>query len=313
MIALRDLLAAYERGATRPLEPRPDRPPYEALLPSEHAGLRSLPGVLRTQWAALREVLRRRPRRLAKQADVPLRQRRNGYLQHTLPPAQVERLRRACAARSVTVHGLLTAALGLAVADELGLRSEPHATLNVGSPLSLRSALQPAIADELGSYVCTLNVFIDVGAAQSLWSAAREVNEELQRRRERDEPFAVLNVVGWIAPRSARTSKWMVELAESQGPGNLCLSNIGAFDMPTETAGIAVRHAHWCASLSITGYFLCAVCTTARGLALDFAYIEQIVSHERAQRIVARMLRELASAGPATDGLDHAERVLYSN
>ena len=106
------------------------------------------------------------------------------------------------------------------------------------------------------------------------------------------------NAVAWVAPRSRKTSKRVVDLAESQGPGNICLSNIGSFDMPAETAGIAVRSSHWCASLSITGYFLCAVCTTGRGLQLDFAYIQQIVSDDRARRIVERMLRELADALP---------------
>ncbi|HKU40450.1 MAG TPA: condensation domain-containing protein [Polyangiales bacterium] len=301
MIALRDVLQAYERGAAA-IERRPDRQRYEALLPAEHAGWRSVPSVLRTQKAALAEALQRKPQRLPKQAEVPMQLRRNGYSKRALSPAQLEALRRACSAHSVTVHGLLLAALGIAIADELGLRAQPGVALNIGSPLSVRSALQPPIADELGSYVCTLNVYLGVGDDRPLWTIAREANEELQRRRERDEPFAVLNLAGWIAPRSARNSPWVVKLAESQGPGNVCLSNIGAFDMPTETAGIAVRNSHWCASLSITGYFLCAVCTTARGLQLDFAYIEDVVTAARAQRIIDRTLRELeAVAGPSRE------------
>jgi NRPS condensation-like uncharacterized protein len=293
MIALRDLLAAYAGAAPSAKGAR--LPAYEALLPAEHRGWRNLPRTLRAQGAVLLETLRLRPRRLPAQASVPMHLRQNGYLRRTLSQAELERLQRSCAAHSVTLHGLLTAALGLAVARELGLRSEPHAMLNVGSPVSVRSALGPAVAQELGSYVCTLNVYMEVGASRSLWSVARRVNEELQRRRARAEPFAVLDVVAWIAPRSRQASGWLVDAADKQGPGNLCLSNIGSFEMPAETAGVVVRSAHWCASLSITGYFLCAVCATGRGLQLDFAYIEHIVTSDRARRIVDHMFRELAA------------------
>ena len=313
MIALRDLLIAYAasssaRAAVLPKRPR--RPAYEALLPAAFRGLPGVPNALRVQWAVMTEALRQKPQRLPKQAEVAMPQRKNGYLRHALPAAQVERLRRECAAHSVTVHGLLTAALGIAVAKELGLRDRPSVRFNIGSPLSIRSALRPEITDDLGSYVCTLNVFMDVGSQHSLWSIARQVNEDLQRRRDRGEAFAMLNAVAWIAPRSRKSSKRVVDMADNQGPGNVCLSNIGNFDMPSEAGGISVRSSHWCASLSITGYLLCAVCTTSRGLQLDFAYIRHIVTNDRARRIVDFMLREIALALPATTAPDQAVRAL---
>jgi hypothetical protein len=137
--------------------------------------------------------------------------------------------------------------------------------------------------------VATLPLLLEVGADQTLWQVARAVNRQLERKKARDEELAMMRLADWITPGSHADSARFVALAEREGPGNLCISNIGAFSFPTEVCGLPVRDVHWAASLSATGYFLCAVCTTELGLALDFTFFEQAVSPARARRVIDGM------------------------
>ncbi|HKU43586.1 MAG TPA: hypothetical protein VJR89_35730, partial [Polyangiales bacterium] len=122
----------------------------------------------------------------------------------------------------------------------------------------------------------------------------QQVKEQLAERSARREGLAGLALVGHASPTSVRASAGPVRLVERRGPGNVCISNLGEFEFPERALGLRVRAAHWTAPLSVTGYFLCAVCTTACGLSLDFSYITGIVSEARAERIVEGMLRHLA-------------------
>lgn len=292
LVALRDLLAQYaalSRDPTPKVAALTARPAFDALLPRQLRGLRGVRAVLRTQTKVALEALAARPARLLAERDAPLPERTNGLIRRTLAPERLAALKRACTREGVTIHGVLTAALALATAEELGLRARPRQTLNVGSPVSFRNRMTPPIGDELGSWVATLPLLLEVGAGQTLWQVARTVNSQLARKKARDEELAMMRLADWITPGSYAGSARFVALAEREGPGNLCISNIGAFAFPTEVCGLAVRDVHWAASLSATGYFLCAVCSTELGLALDFTFFEQAVSPARALRVIERM------------------------
>lgn len=301
MLALRELLAGYEGDATREVDAGLPLPSPELCLPDAARGVRGAGLIVSTQVSALWRSLLHAPARLPAQRDVAVSQRANAYVQRTFAPQPLAALQRACRHNAVSLHGLLCAALALAIADELGLRERPRAMLQLGSPISFRDALSPAVGSELGSYVCTLGLCLDVGGDATLWTVAREVNTQIAARREAGEDLATLALIKRATPATYAASGGMARVAEQHGPGNVCLSNIGAFELPQRVAGIGVRAAHWVASLSVTGYFLCAVTRNAHGLSLDFAYLEGVVSAERAQRIV-----DGTSARLAECARDHA-------
>jgi NAD(P)-dependent dehydrogenase (short-subunit alcohol dehydrogenase family) len=273
----------------------------DARLPSHVTGVVGLLRILVNQLRGLWQQMRARPARLAAQVALPFAARRNGYVQRMLKRAQVDALREAGRANEVTVHGLLTAALALALAEELGLRETADACLNVGSPVNLRDACQPPVGDELGSYVCTLGLVLRVGRDETCWSIARQVKRELSERAARREALSALSLIKIASPKSLSASERAVQLIEDYGPGNVCISNIGEFAFPERVLDVPVRAAHWTAPLSVTGYFLCAVCTTSRGLSLDFSYVEEMVDAARAGRIVERMLTTLTGLAAGAD------------
>lgn len=287
MVALSDLLTSYGGEPTR--APEPLRPPYAALLPPALRVGAALPALVPAQLSALAA----RPVRLSPERAVPLSERQNRVLRRTLSPMLVADLKQACARHDVSLHALLVAALGLSLGEELGLRERARACVTIGSPVSLRAALEPAIGQELGSYVATVPCHLEVGREQTLWRLSQAARRDLSRRRARREPFALLDVTRALAPASVKESAATLKLAESAGPGNVCLSNIGAFAFPEHAGGIAVRRVLWSASLSFSGYFLCAAVTTGQGLSLTFAYVDEVVSEARARRLVDGMLTRL--------------------
>jgi hypothetical protein len=245
--------------------------------------------------SALWRSLRHAPARLPAERAIAAGERRNAYLQRTFAPQPLAAMQRACRHNAVSLHGLLCAALALSIADELGLRQARRATLNLGSPISFRDALDPPVGPELGSYVCTLGLCLEVGRGATPWSVARAVNTQIAARRGAGEDVATLALIKRATPATFAASGGMARFAEQHGPGNTCLSNIGTFELPERVASVGVRAAHWVASLSVTGYFLCAVTRNAHGLSLDFAYVEGMVSRERAQRLVEGMSAQLAA------------------
>jgi hypothetical protein len=295
MLALRELLARYEADDAGDTEPRLPLPSPELSLPRRARGLRAAPLLATTQLSALWRSLRHRPARLPAQRALAAGERRNAYLQRMFAPQPLAAMQRACRDHAVSLHGLLCAALALSIADELGLRQARRAALNLGSPISFRDALEPPVGPELGSYVCTLGLCLEVGRGATLWSVARAVNTQIAARREAGEDVATLALIERATPATFAASSGMARFAEQHGPGNACLSNIGTFELPERVADIGVRAAHWVASLSVTGYVLCAVTRNAHGLSLDFAYLEGMVSRERAQRIVDGMSAQLAA------------------
>jgi len=275
----------------------PVRPPLEDCFPKKYRGLRTLGMVLLSQMRIAIQQSRKKPSRLIPEQMVPYEQRRNGLLRQTIAFDVFEQLKLACKSRNVSVHGILTAVLSLSVAKELkNIGQLKSQTLGIGSPVNFRSELEIDVEQELGTYICTLFSFVNITLDE--WDLAKAINNEIRYRFINKEHYASLNLLKWLAPKSKRNGKNLVDYIERKGPGNICVSNIGLNYFDAVYGQLHVESAEWFASLSITGYLLMSVNTSLDTCHLNYTYIEKVVSEKTAKAIADRvetMLRKLVA------------------
>ncbi|MFI5496795.1 condensation domain-containing protein [Actinoplanes sp. NPDC051859] len=281
-------------GATSP-GPLRSLPAPEDMFPHRQRG------ALAIVAAQLRDQLARwrwRPRRLTASTPVPYGDRRTGFLHRSLSPAQVDALAEACRREATTVHGALAAAMAAAVAEEGRPGRGGHVI--VGSPIDFRRDLTPPVeSDEAGAYVATVPSLVGYQPGAALWPAARAVSRDVARRRRRGEHLAMISLLRWAGPASVASSMPFVRRVERQGPGNLCLSNLGRHDFPDELGPWRLSGAQFIAGISVSGSFVATVNTTHGHLFWNFTYIDGIVPRDRAERLADACVTTLLSALPA--------------
>ncbi|MGK5628537.1 phthiocerol/phthiodiolone dimycocerosyl transferase family protein [Streptomyces sp. URMC 123] len=261
----------------------PARPAAEDLLPDGHrgaAGAARLAGMMaRDRWAALRL----RPRRIEPDRMVPPEERRTRVLHRALPAARMTELARACKRQGTTVHGALAAAMATAVAVEAGPR--PPSCVSIGSPVDFRGELRPPVAySELGSYAATLPSYVTYRPG-ALWPMARWISQDLVRGKRRGDHLSMLHLVRRHGPSTVADSGPFLRYLDTEGPLNLCLSNMGRYDVPERVGAWRLSGAQVMANISVTGAVVATAITTHGELAWNFSYVEGAVSRDRAERL----------------------------
>lgn len=261
----------------------PGLPACEEMFPRRHRGRA---GARRLRWQRSRDgrrLRRLRPARVEPSEFVPFTDRRTRVVHRSLSADQVEALLRACRRERTTVHGVLAAAMVAAVAGD---GPESPAGVAIGSPINFRDGLVPPVPDTaVGTYVATVGSLVPVET--SLWSMARTISRDLVRRRRRGEHFGMVNLVGGSCPMSVEESAPLIEFIETQGPVNLCISNIGRYDFPDSIGPWRLSGAQFLAGLSVCGYFVSTVNTSHDRLHWNFSYVDGGLPRDRAERLVA--------------------------
>ncbi|MBF6330795.1 condensation domain-containing protein [Nocardia transvalensis] len=274
---------------------RPALPAPEALLPR---AFRAPWGVATAAGAGLVDqavTLVARPRRLRPQIPLEPTARRSRLLHRELSGDRLEALVARCRAEGVTVHGALTAAMAQAYGTvvEPGVRGR----IGIGSPIDFRGEVSVS-PEDAGAYVATVPSYLRFGPGTDLWDVARRLNRELTRRKRFRQHLSQIAMLPVLCPASVTAGRRTVELLDSRGPGNICLSNIGRYDFPDRIGDWTLSGAQFIAGISVSGYFVGSVNTSHDVLHWNFTYIEDVVSTERATRWADETLNVL-TAEPA--------------
>ena len=265
-----------------------ERPPLEDCFPVHHQGIRTLPLVLTSQMGIAWQQMQKKPVRMPSQKNIPFIARKNKFLQKMLRHDVITTLIGCCKKEGTSIHGILTAALALSIAKELksqGLLTSDF--LGIGSPVDFREDLPINVQGELGTYICTLFSFVDITLDE--WNLARAINNEIQARYEKNEHFASLNLLKWLAPKSKVKGLKLVEYIDRKGPGNICVSNIGVYEFKREYGSLSLSSAEWFASMSVTGLLLMSVNTSLGCCHLNFTYIDQAVPERTVMNIASNV------------------------
>jgi hypothetical protein len=290
-----ELTAQLDRGALPQVTPRRVLPATDDLLPRR---LRGAAGVAEFETMVRREqrAARRRPaQRVVPSSQVPFGQRRTQVVHRSLTADQVDLLAREAGRHGATVHGALAAAMVTAVAQDAGATTAAH--FSIGSPVDFRGDLKPAVSpDEVGTYVATVPSRVRYEPGRPLWLMARAINQDLVRRRRRQEHLATISLPRVAGPKSLADSESFMRFMDEKGPINLCLSNVGRYEFPDRVGSWSVSDAQFLTGVSVMGAIVATATTSHDRLAWNFSYVEGLIPAPRARRIADESVRTVLSA-----------------
>ncbi|MGW1376947.1 condensation domain-containing protein [Streptomyces sp. NPDC002446] len=290
-----DIAAQLARGEQPSRTSHRALPAAEDLLPRHHRGEAGAAGLSALLERDAQETARLRPRRVVASRPVAFHHRRTRFVHRFLTAGEVELLVDACKRQGATVHGALAAAMVTAVALEAETSQPAH--FAIGSPLDFRAELDPAVSyDEAGTYAATLPSRVLYRPGAPLWPMARTISRDLAERRSRGEHLALVNLLDRAGPRTSADAEAFMHYLDEQGPLNLCLSNLGRFDVPDRVGPWRLSDTQIVAGISVTGAVVATAVTSHRQLAWNFSYVEHIVSAPRARHLADASVRTLLSA-----------------
>jgi hypothetical protein len=300
ILALRDLLALLDHPRPETIEALP-APGQDAFFPPQFASIRAqfMAAVAQGQPPAEGPM----PFRLRAAASVPIGERRAGVERVWLSQSESSDLlvqgRRAVA----TVHGLVCAALSLAIArepDAVPLQRLAH-------PVNLRRYLreyfpetQP-IGDAIGYYVSAVNSDHQVEPTRELAALAREVTDAVRARKAEHEPLLTAPIRGpYFAERAIGLGlDAFRELAEQKVfTGTYGISNLGPleqFGVEPHVGALELEDVFFAAAGSVMGALSASVVSFRGRLSVQLTFVEPLIARSTAQRIAQRM-REILSA-----------------
>ena len=292
---VRDLLLALSGQAmAAPLTPLPERPALEALMPESERGMmglkRSARFIAKQAWT----FFALRPQLLREQKVVPSANRRSAVSHQQLSRAETSALLAACRKHGVTVHGVLCAALLLAVGAEVRAESPaPSHRLGCCTPVNLRRVLSPTIGEDVGLYVGPIVTFHRIDASTELFALAGQLTRQLQTARGEGVPAVSLATQSRLLPSRISPQRAAQHLYNRLF-GTVSVTNMGVLDIPISYQDLHLTALHIGGANNPYGSLISIGATTlAEQLFLNFNYNEEIVSEERLKRVVTATMRRL--------------------
>lgn len=301
ILAMRDLLSfialAPDLTSIAPL----DSPGQVAFFPPDHAAMakRALDevasGAKQLQGApALRlsDVQRAAP------SDRRLILRRARF---TADASQrmVSRAREAGA----TVHGVLSAGLALAVAQE---RDKPHLQ-RITHPVDLRRylpTLHPAgkaIGNAVGYYVSSVDTEHTLDGSEALGELARQISEAVRKKKEEGQPLLTAPVFGPMLVE--RTAGLDIDTFRAIAEQNVFdttfgMTNLGVLEPPgvrAELGDLALDDLYFVASSSVLDQLGGSAVSFDGRISLQLSCIDPLIAPQVFERIVDRTVGALQS------------------
>lgn len=305
LLFFRDVVRAVGRlaeGRDPGLEPLPLSPPLDSLLP---AWVYGAGGVRRAASALASEALgllkSGLPRRMPTEAESTLAQRRTRIIVRTLTADATATLVHAARANGTTMQGILSAAVFLAMRDELAPGGDIRLTNFF--PVDLRKRLDPPIGEDLGLFVSAIRATHHVRPETRAWPFAREVRQLIEEQLTRQDPlvlpFAVSRALGALTrplPVNAWGSRQVARLFGAVPVATTGVTNLGVADLPERVGALRLRSTFLAAALFTMGQFVTCAATVNGRLHFCFLYLEPTVSRGRAERLADGFLRHLDAA-----------------
>ncbi|WP_157069919.1 phthiocerol/phthiodiolone dimycocerosyl transferase family protein [Sandaracinus amylolyticus] len=216
-----------------------------------------------------------------------------------IDPERTEALTRAARETGATLHGLVSAALAMAVAREM---ERGEVVLDVMHPVDLRRRVPEMPRDVVGYYVSSVSTRLRTDPAGDPLALAREATNGVRRAIDAGEHWT--SAPGGGAVIVAATQLMGRALTSSLLPkhvftGALAVTNLGVLEqlgLEHAYGPLEVRACGFAAAPSILGSLLAAVSTFRGTLTIAVGHTVPLISRERGERIAAHTEEILARA-----------------
>ncbi|MGD2248986.1 MAG: condensation domain-containing protein [Candidatus Methanofastidiosia archaeon] len=298
------VLGEVAEGNKPDVQPLPERPSIEELLPESAHGFKGLIKTGALLEKQVKSILIQRPEKLAKES-TPSKTYHGRNIHCMLSPEETESLLAKCREESTTVHGALCASVFRATADQIcsmhsGENSKQKqiqkpVTVSCLSPVDIRHFLNPPLGEEVGFYASTVITTHRIDKNTTFWDLARSVQESVHRSIESGEPFVSVSLLDKLVPKSASSSTITKRVYDIY-PVALLVSNAGRFTTPEKYGPLTLKEFHVAFANKAAPEILTFIILTYRNrLVLNFSYTEPTISHQCAAAVAENTVKMLKS------------------
>jgi NRPS condensation-like uncharacterized protein len=289
------LLGEICNGKVPTLQPLPERPPVEELLPHVN-GLQGLAKSAALASKQMFNIIIRHPRKLPVDKNAPLEECSTRIVHCMLSEEETDTLIERCRRESTSVHGAICAAMLISASRQICDSAQVHpVTLNCMSPVDLRPYLNPPLGEELGFFASMVITAHNVHNKGGFWDLARSVRSQVQTSIQSGEPLVFVSLLDKLTPHNARPSDFARRASEIY-PAPIMVTNLRRITIPRVYGPLTLEKLHFTVSnKAVPDLFNAAAVTFADKLTLNFSYVDPVVSPERARALVEDTMEMLSA------------------
>ena len=256
--------------------------------------------------------------RLSFEGRAPVEARAQRVVPMRFTEEQTSELRTLARREGYTVHGLLSAALMLAIHDTGDWKDER--TMRFFHPLDLRVYLEqirqrtgedlPRIGEASGVYVSYVDSEHLVSPDTELHALGRDVTGQIQSQKADGIPFLTSPFSGRLIPwmRALLGSRRMLRLCESQlTRRSFAFTNLGLLerlDVRERYGGLEIEELHFFAAVSTMGPLGATATTFRNRLQLNLGHVEPVLGRATMDRFRHHLMSRLDDVGVSGRNLD---------
>jgi NRPS condensation-like uncharacterized protein len=298
ILAMRDLLGFVDQTDDVPVEELPS-PGQDSFFPAMHAQLKASTLAALADRSSTPSTV---PFRLRSTTPTPFEERRAAVTGFRLAAPESQRLFAAAKRVGASVHGVVCAAISLAVAQE----SSAPLLHQIAHPVNLRRYLSetfpsgPAIGDAIGYYVSSISTDHTLDAQRDLGELAGEISQAVREKKAAHEPLITGPVRGpslteRAAGMGAEAFRTMAE--EKVFLATYAVSNLGELErlgVMERIGSLELEDIYFVLAGSVLGAFSIAAVSFGGRLTLQFTYVEPLIARRQAERVAERARQQLA-------------------
>ena len=302
---IRDILAALKDSTGPPAddEATPLPPPLTQFIPDCTRGAR---GAVRYAWEMTRAamIMARKGRLGAVRPDHREDPRSLGVrvIPRFLDADMTGCLRDRAGGEGTTVHGALAAAVLLAAVEDASIKS--NSLMALGSPVDMRTRTPDPIGETVGMYASVMGTLHSVGPNTRFWELAGEVTDQIREGFDRGmhytwEPitFEMVNLARKLTGTDDRGAERFTKCAMALFPSTgFALTNIGRIPGLNAKGAPKVRWMSLVPSASAFAHSAWAAATAGGVLCLSLVYMEPLLTHVHAERLMEGVVSCLVTA-----------------
>ena len=272
--------------------------PLDQRLPSYTKGWRGvahgLGFQLKSSW---QDMLLRKPQRMRMDVPKPPNERTVRVYPHEFEPTMTGNLVDRARREGTSVHGALSAAMCLAVAEDIA--QGKRISLKFLTPVNLRHLLLPPVNDEIGFFASIVFFRGCLSGRDHFWNLARRVRRQIQREIQLGTPCIIVRLMPCLA-RFLQSDKVSSETFAARWmettPNTCSLTNIGRIDFETQIGALQIEALHFAVALSGLADFSCSASSIAGRLNCNFLCPEPVFHERHARRLIASIVERIERA-----------------
>jgi NRPS condensation-like uncharacterized protein len=294
---LLDLCVKISQEANPALNPLPQRPPIEHLLPPGAKGFNDFIKTSSLIGKQLYNIAIQRPKKIPCDDASAAAPCVTHILHNSCSPEITRSLLEKCRQESATVHGAVCTALLKAVAQYIAKRNDHTGAITVGcmSAVDMRRFLHPPLGEEVGLYASMVITSHKISPYTEFWNLSREVTESIHRSIGKGEPFVFISLLKRLVPPNAPPSD-VAKRASEIYPAAILVTNLGRLHIEEKYDHLKCRAIHFAVSnKAVPDIYNAALLTHHGRLFINFSYNSPLLSDEHATAIAHDALHILRS------------------